>query len=185
MGKAGPYSWGGGPRSTRPGVLQAKTYPGPSFAGPRASLARAVWHPNWATVLPQNSSAVGSAFPMAIPLDSAPLPNAGLFLCDLAFPGSRGKFAARAMPAQHCFLICWNSAPLRRGFFCARFGRQYGQDRSCPNSSCNFNASQRKTCPLSSLFQPPYHRPALAAGAAANRHRHARRRPSNGPVVMV
>jgi hypothetical protein len=57
---------------------------------------------------------------MASPLLS-PAPNAGLFLCGLAFPGSRGKFGLRAMPAQHCFLI-WNSAPLRRGFFCARPG---------------------------------------------------------------
>ena len=54
--------------------------------------------PNWATVLPQNSSAVGSV-PHGIPFYSAPLPNAGLFLCGLAFPGSRGRVPSRAPPA--------------------------------------------------------------------------------------
>jgi hypothetical protein len=50
----------GGPDPHRRVFVQ-RNGTGGSFA--EAPLARVVWHPNWATVLPQNSSAVGSVSP--------------------------------------------------------------------------------------------------------------------------
>jgi len=74
----------GGPDPHRRVFVQ-RNGTGGSFA--EAPLARVVWHPNWATVLPQNSSAVGSVSPWQSPLLS-PAPNAGLFLppCLSGFP---------------------------------------------------------------------------------------------------